>query len=179
MDLLLENGASVQGLRPGDYYGTHLNVAAAVGDMEIAKLLRRKGAHVDYVDGDHNTPLAVALTEENLAMAEFLLNEGDDYDLRVTEFDLSALDFARPADAVRLLIKYGEAVNDVSQCGTRLSIRQRNAPLWNPLKRSWRLEQISKQGTWQAINPCTTLPGAATAKRSAAKGSAPTPPSPS
>lgn len=115
MDLLLENGASVQ--EPADDYGTPLNVAATGGHMEIARLLLSKGADIDYVDGDHNTPLTLALIEGNLAMAELLLNEGADYDLRVTEFDLSALDFAGSADAVRLLIKHGAAVNDVSQSG--------------------------------------------------------------
>lgn len=115
VDLLLENGASVQ--EEADDYGTPLNVAAKGGHMEIAQLLLSKGADIDYVDCNHNTPLTLALIEDNLAMVEFLLSEVADYDVRVTEYDLQALDFAGSADAVRLLIKHGAAVSDRSQIG--------------------------------------------------------------
>lgn len=85
--------------------------------MEIAELLLRKGAYVDYVDCDHNSPLTLALQNGHLALAELLLNAGADPAVRVTEFDLSALDFADSGDAVRLLVKHGARVDVPSSSG--------------------------------------------------------------
>ena len=118
VDVLLEHGASIEEEADEDDYGTPLHVAAEAGQMEIARLLLTKGADVNYVGLDHNTPLTHALQSGNLAMAEmFVKNDGADLALRVTEWDLSALDFATSGDAVRLLVKHGAEVNDASSSG--------------------------------------------------------------
>ncbi|CAM9441344.1 unnamed protein product, partial [Ectocarpus sp. 12 AP-2014] len=117
-ELLLENGASVHDEE--DDYGTPLHAAAEGGSVEAARLLLLKGADIDLEDGNHTTPLSRAITEGHISMVEALLAAGADLTIRLTEFEVSALDFAalsQHVEIVRILIDHGMEVNRANSAG--------------------------------------------------------------
>ncbi|CBJ48667.1 ankyrin repeat protein [Ectocarpus siliculosus] len=117
-ELLLENGASVHD--DEDDYGTPLHAAAEGGSVETARLLLLNGADIDYQDGNHSTPLRRAITEGHISMVEALLAAGADLTVRLTEFEVSALDFAALSDhveIVRMLIDHGMEVHRANSDG--------------------------------------------------------------
>ena len=54
---------------------------AESGNLAIAKALLARGSHLDVQDGDGCTPLYIALDEDELEVADFLLEQGADPDI--------------------------------------------------------------------------------------------------
>ena len=107
VQLLLANGAHVNAVAP-EYDSspprvwpdddadpslgeTPLHVAATAGQVDIARLLLDRGAHVNAKDQDGDTPLHQAVKEKRRAVAQLLLERGADVDTRNHE-EWTALD---------------------------------------------------------------------------------------
>ena len=56
-------------------------MAGESGNLSIAKVLLAGGCHLDVQDGDGCTPLYTALDEDELEVADFLLEQGADPDI--------------------------------------------------------------------------------------------------
>ncbi|MEM8687866.1 MAG: ankyrin repeat domain-containing protein [Pseudomonadota bacterium] len=99
---------------------TLLHFAAEGGNTEIARELLKVGAEIDARDGNHDTPLHLALRNEREKVALLLLNAGAD--CRGVNFrgwtvfhEIAAGDFS--AKVIKAAVKAGASINALDQWG--------------------------------------------------------------
>jgi len=100
-------------LEERDPFGcTPLNIAAKEGNLQIAKLLVKKGALIDAGDNERTTPLQIASSGGKLEVVKYLLSKGASLDLQ-DDNGLSALQWAAYAgklEVVKHLLSKGANV---------------------------------------------------------------------
>jgi hypothetical protein len=69
---------------------TFITQAAYAGDLEIVKLLLANGADIEDIDGDMNTPLLLAIKEQHINVAKYLISSGADIEVTNKYGDSSA-----------------------------------------------------------------------------------------
>lgn len=118
LEMFLEKCPSLPHSASPDQAAGPLHRAAAVGDIEIARLLIAKGFQVNRGDETYRTPLAVATEHGRTEMAEFLASQGAVMEDRASK----ALDAAADRDGatVRRLVEEGVDPNTFRGWGRTL-----------------------------------------------------------
>jgi hypothetical protein len=80
VNLLLDHGAYIN-CKNSITHNTPLMLAVQCGDVEMVKLLLKRGAPINDVDCQENTALTYAVMSENLEITKILLSNGADKDL--------------------------------------------------------------------------------------------------
>ena len=115
--LLLDSGAKVNS-QAGFYNTTPLHGAAENGPLELVKLLVSKGAKVNAVDKYFSRPLAKAVQADNLEIAKFLLEQGADKTINLSDTEFQTAIFkAQSAKMAQLLIANGANVSESDKKG--------------------------------------------------------------
>ncbi len=123
--LLLKSGANPNISMSCAFGGNAIHTAAEGGTEEIFKILVIHGGDVNYVDWDNQTPLLMAVWNENYPIVKLLLRSDIDIN-HSNDYGSTALHLAcrrSNSKIVKLLLQYGAAVNVASiEDGTPLSI---------------------------------------------------------
>jgi ankyrin repeat protein len=72
--ILLKKGCRIQKLPRTDTSDTPLHYAVKIGDNEIVNILLRKGASINDVDQNGETPLCFAMKKKNIEMVDLILS---------------------------------------------------------------------------------------------------------
>ncbi|CAH0549306.1 unnamed protein product [Brassicogethes aeneus] len=110
---LINKGADVN-LRGSKSNATALHVAAATGNVEIAKVLLSKDADIDAQDINGYSPLIYAVRKNHTETAKFLINKGADVNLRGSKDNATALHDAAATGNVEIanvLVSNGADIN--------------------------------------------------------------------
>lgn len=78
-----------------------LLLAAAIGDVKLAREILDVGANIDVQDSDKETPVYLAARNGHMGMVEFLVKHGANLEMDVASESL--LFFAKRTQSIRLL----------------------------------------------------------------------------
>ena len=107
---LLKAGANPNKLRANpnivDEDIAAMHIAALFHDPSIMQLLVKYGGDVNLFSKDSITPLMLAVTEDNIAVTKYLLDNGADINHRIDDFNV--FDLIRSQEMANLLQKYSQ-----------------------------------------------------------------------
>jgi ankyrin repeat protein len=102
---------------------TALYTAAGFGNPQIVQMLLESGAAVDSGDGN-DTPLNLAIKQQNLAIIRTLLNAGSDVNLDMEDEERAVMTAASAGnlEIVQILVDVGATLEEWSQGESALSL---------------------------------------------------------
>lgn len=131
--LLREDPGLVRAPSEGRFRDLPLHLAAAQGNLEVARLLLDAGADLDGGDSDESTPLHCAVLNRRAEMVRFLLDRGADVNRRDRN-GACALSFAAStgdSGVVGVILEAGADLNFVDRQGTTLMHFACSRGLWD------------------------------------------------
>lgn len=119
---LVDAGADVRSKYKGLFGMTPLHKAAELGDLNLVKLMLRKGAEVDATNYDFGTPIIVAVKNHNFEVVQELIRNGAELNNCImTPRKVTPLHTAAEEgflDIVELLIDAGAKVDTEMYCSS-------------------------------------------------------------
>ena len=107
---LLKAGANPNKLRANpnivDEEIAAMHIATLFSDPSIMQLLVKYGGNVNLFSKDNITPLMLAVTEDNIAVTKYLLDNGANINHRIDDF--TVFDLIRSQEMADLLQKYSQ-----------------------------------------------------------------------